>query len=162
MLRARPYERRVATMTSATAKIFADRCIADKFLANQGLPKPDNYEPYGQNSRPWRSFCNGTAVGGQKPGFETFRNVLISEMSSLFEQGCEQPRLERGRSSIGTDGPGGGDPRSYLILAAARRISRCGWPVYMFGGVWVRSEPCWARSLYSSAQGWSLYSGAQG
>ena len=107
MLRARPYERRVATCRqSATAKNFSDRCIAYKFLANQGLPKPDNYGPYGQNSRPWRSFCNGTAVGGQKPGFETFRNFLISEMPGLFVQGSKQPRLEQSQSSIGPGGLG--------------------------------------------------------
>ena len=35
-------------------------------------------------------------------------------MPGLFVRGCEQPRLERGRSSIGTDGPVEGDPRSYL------------------------------------------------
>jgi len=29
-------------------------------------------------------------------------------MSGLVVPGSEQPRLERGRSSIGTDGPGGG------------------------------------------------------
>ena len=101
MLRARPYERRVATCRqSATAKNFADRCIAYKFLANQGLPKPDNYGPYGQNSRPWRSFCNGAAVGGQKPGFETLRNSLNSAMPGPFVPGSEQPRLERDRSKV--------------------------------------------------------------
>ena len=34
-------------------------------------------------------------------------------MLRLFVPGTEQPRLKRGRSPIGTDGPGGGDPRSY-------------------------------------------------
>ena len=58
------------------------------------------------NSRPWRSFCNGTAVGGQKPGFETFRNFPISEKPGLFVQGSKQPRLEQSRSSIGPDGLG--------------------------------------------------------
>ena len=89
------------------AKNFAARCIADNFLANQGLPKPDNCEPYGQNSRPWRSFCkDGTAVGCQEPGIETFRNFPISEMPGLFVQGRKQPRLEQSRSSIGPDGLG--------------------------------------------------------
>ena len=46
------------------------------------------------------------AVGGQKPGFETFRNFLISEMLGLFVQGSKQPRLEQSRSSIGPDGLG--------------------------------------------------------
>ena len=91
---------------SATAKIFADRCIAYKFLANQRLPKPDNYGPYGQNSRPWRSFCNGTAVGGQKKVVENRGNHLGFVMSHPFK---------RGRSQMVSDRPGGGDPRTYPV-----------------------------------------------
>ena len=41
MLRARPYERRVATMSSeANAKKFADRCIADQFWPIRGFQNP--------------------------------------------------------------------------------------------------------------------------
>ena len=75
-------------------------------FGQSGSPKPDNFEPYGQNSRPWRSFCNGTAVGGQKPGFETFRNFPISEMPGLFVEGRKKPRLEQSLSSIGPGGLG--------------------------------------------------------
>ena len=43
------------------------------------------------------------AVGGQKQGLQTILNYLGSVMSRLFVPGTEQPRLERCRSSIGTD-----------------------------------------------------------
>ena len=46
------------------------------------------------------------AVSDQKLGFETLRNPPGSVMSRLFVPGTEQPRLERGRSLIGTDGLG--------------------------------------------------------
>ena len=93
-------------------------------LGQSGAPKPENYEPYGQNSRPWRSFCNGTAVGGQKSKFETFRNFLISVMPGLFVRGCEKPRLERDRSQMVSHRPEGGDPRSYQRPVAFRRRTK--------------------------------------
>ena len=95
-----------------TAIISLIAALRDQ-LGQSGAPKPENYEPYGQNSRPWRSFCNGTAVGGQKSKFETFRNFLISVMPGLFVRGCEKPRLERDRSQMVSHRPGGGDPRSH-------------------------------------------------
>ena len=46
------------------------------------------------------------AVGGQKPGLQTIVSHLGYAMPRLFVPGTEQPRLERGRFSIGTDGLG--------------------------------------------------------
>ena len=46
------------------------------------------------------------AVGGQKSGLKNILNYLGSVMSRLFVSGTKQPRLERGRSLIGTDGLG--------------------------------------------------------
>ena len=62
--------------SEANCHYFADRCIAEPVLAKQGLPKPDNYGPYGQNSRPWCSFCNGTAVGGKNKVVENRGNHI--------------------------------------------------------------------------------------
>ena len=49
---------------------------------------------------------NTMTVGGQKLGFYFFSKFPGSAMSRLFVPGSEQPRLELGRSSIGTDGLG--------------------------------------------------------
>ena len=58
----------VATMPRQlpTATKFADRCIAGQLWPIWGFQNPIITDLKDQNSQPWRSFCNGTAVGGKK------------------------------------------------------------------------------------------------
>ena len=91
---------RVLRRPTARYTGFAGRCIADQYWPIRGFQNPVTASLMDKFPRPWRSFCNGTAVGGQKPGFETFRNFLISEMPGLFVKGSKQPRLEKKSSQV--------------------------------------------------------------
>jgi len=88
--------------------------LRDQFWPNRGFQNPITTDLKDKIPDHGAHFTTERPLVVKKTGFGTFRNFPISAMPGLFVQGCEQPRLERGRSSIGTDGPVGGDPRSYL------------------------------------------------
>ena len=120
MLRARPYERRVATMSSATAKKLVDHCIADQFLPIGGFQNPvttnhmdkiPDHDAHFATERPLVVKNRGSVI------FKTF--PFLKCRACLYEVASNRDsKLERDRSQMVYQRPGG-DPRPQVASRAA-------------------------------------------